>query len=54
MRVVLKASSEANETMGGANNLNGQGSKKAMCGCRRDMHEVKESFKVCWDCTGMC
>ena len=43
MRVFLEATSEANETMGGANNLSGQGSKKAMSSCRRDLH--KESFE---------
>ena len=40
--------------MSGANNLNRQGSKKAMSCSRRDLHNVKESLKIGGDGTGMC
>ena len=48
VRVLFEATSKANETMGGANSLNGQGSKKAMTRSRRDKHKFKESFEISW------
>ena len=40
--------------MSGANNLNRQGSKKAMSCSRRDLHNVKEILKIGGDGTGVC
>ena len=54
VRVLFEATSKANETMGGANSLNGQGSKKAMTSGRRDKHKFKESFEISWYCAGVC
>ena len=54
MRVFLEATSEANETVSGANSLYGQSSKEAMNGCRRDLEMVKKRFEIGRDGTGMC
>jgi len=54
VRVFLEATSEANETVSGANSLYGQSSKEAMNGCRRDLEMVKKRFEIGRDGTGMC
>ena len=48
LALLLEALSEADENMGGANSLNGQGSKMDMIGFKRGMHKVKDSFEIIW------
>jgi hypothetical protein len=44
VRVFLEATSEANETMSGANSQYGQSGKEAMNGCRRDLELSRQDL----------